>query len=227
MCVEIQPVVGDRRLGRVHDRLAVHEGRRTECRFARQAGVEKGAARRSDVLRHRCRQLHEEVVRMLPVDQPVESIGSFTAREKKRIAARPHQRVGAEHRPELERAFAERAAGHAHEHPSGERLVVAARSGLVIVDKVERAVRHEHPVAALGHHHAQGCRRIGLPRRPRTFALRRIGSERSDHRHCVAAGPTHGHCNAAHLRMTHWSRRIRFSWHVHCALLRRHVHAIH
>ena len=106
----IEPMVADRRLGRIHDRLAVHEGRRAERRLARQAGVEEDAALRPDVLRDRRRQLHEQIVRVLAVDQPVGAVGGLAAGEQQRIAALAHQRVGAEHRLELQRAVAERRA---------------------------------------------------------------------------------------------------------------------
>ena len=123
----IEPVVADRRFGRIQDRLAVHEGRRAERRLAGQPGVEEDAALRPDVLRDRARQLHEEVVRVLAVDQPVDAVGGLAAGEQQRIAALAHQRVGAEHRPELQRAVAERPPGHAHQHAATRSLVVAAR----------------------------------------------------------------------------------------------------
>ena len=48
----------------------------------------------SDVLRHRRRQLHEEVVRVLAVDQPVAAVGSLAAGQQQRVTALAHQRVG-------------------------------------------------------------------------------------------------------------------------------------
>ena len=144
----IEPVVGDRRFGRIDDRFAVHEGGRPERRLARQAAVHEDAAVPADCLRRRRRKLHEQVVRMLAIDQPIGAVRSLAAGKKQRVAARAHQRVGADHRLELQRSVAQRVLRHAHQHSARERLVVAARARLVVVDEVERAVCHQHPVAA-------------------------------------------------------------------------------
>ena len=80
-------MMADRRFGRIHDRLAMHESRRTERRLARKAGVEEDAALWADVLRRRSGQLHEEIVRMLAIDQMVHAVRRFAARQQQRIAA--------------------------------------------------------------------------------------------------------------------------------------------
>ena len=85
---------------------------------------------------------------MLAVDQPVDAVRRLAAGEQQRIAALAHQRIGAEHGLELQRAVAERPPRHAHQHAADANdLVVAARARPVIVDEVEHAVRHQHPVA--------------------------------------------------------------------------------
>ena len=161
----IEPVVGDRSFGRIHDGLAVHEGGRPECRLSREAGIEQEAGVGSKVLRNRARQLHDEVVRMLAVDQAVAAVGGFTARKEQRIAVWTHQGVGADHRPQLQGPIAKRAARHSHQHSAGEDLVIAAAPGLMVTDEIHDTMRHQHPIRrswSSGRHVAEesGCHAV-------------------------------------------------------------------
>jgi hypothetical protein len=103
---------------------------------------------------------------MLPVDQAIAAVRGFSARKQQRIAARPHQRIRAEHRAELKGAIAERMLRHAHQHSADEGFAVAPWARLMIVDQVYRAVGHQHPVARHGHRAAHRGGRIRLPRSP-------------------------------------------------------------
>ena len=113
----IQPVMADRRFGRVHYGLAMHEGRRAERRLAGQASIEKQAALPPDVLGNRCRKLHEEVVWMLAVNEMFNAIRSLSAGQQQRIAALTHDRVRTDGRLQMHRATPDRSTRRAHQHP--------------------------------------------------------------------------------------------------------------
>ena len=135
---------------------------------------------------------------MLPVDQTIAAVGGFAACKEKGVTALAHQGIRAEHRLELHRAIAKGMAGRAHQHPAGERLVVAARPGLVVVDEIEHAMRHQHPVAV---HDMQPLMhgRVRLPCGARGFAGHGVGAERARHRH-RSVGVIGGHGHARHFR---------------------------
>src|SRR6185437_3262016 len=94
------------------------------------------------------------------------AIGGFAGRQKQRIAAFAHERIGAEHSAELQRVgLTEIAARHPHRHSSKKRHFVATRAALPIVDAVEAQVAHQHPVAR---HRVNGFMRCGIGLEPST-----------------------------------------------------------
>ncbi|WP_426043879.1 hypothetical protein [Caulobacter sp. DWR3-1-2] len=66
--------MADRGLGTVHRRLAVHEGRRSERRLAGQTSIQRSVETAAQRMAVAGRQLHEEIVRMLAIDQAVYAI---------------------------------------------------------------------------------------------------------------------------------------------------------
>jgi hypothetical protein len=78
----------------------MHEGGRAEGGLARQACVcEEGAAAAPDRVAIRCRQLHEEVVRMLPIDEGMTVGGPPACLQEQRIPRPAHRRgIDREHR---------------------------------------------------------------------------------------------------------------------------------
>ena len=97
----VQPVVRNRRFRDCHRRQAVHEGRRAERGFAGQACIEEHGLVFAEREAVRRRQFHEQVVRMLPVDQVGHTVGGFAGGQQQRIAALAHERIGAEHRAQI------------------------------------------------------------------------------------------------------------------------------
>jgi len=129
------------------------------------------------------RELHEEIVRVLAVDQSRDAVRRLAGGEKKRIAAAAHERVGAQHRPELQHVpIGEVAAGGAYRHARDKGHFVAARSLLPVVDGVEGQMAHQHPIAGNGMKAAMD-RRVGLPGGAGRFAGRGIGAEGAGHCH--------------------------------------------
>ena len=177
--------MGDRRFRRIHDRLAVHEGGRAEGGLAGQAAIDEQARLVRKAPRIAGRQFHEEIVRVLAIDQRRQSVGRLAAGEEQRIAARAHQRIGAQHRPDLDDAAVREAApGHSHHHAGGETALVAARPALPVINKVEIGMGHDRPLAR---HQVEAvvARRVGLPRRAGGFASGVVRAERGRHRHGV------------------------------------------
>lgn len=100
--------------------------------------------------------LHEEIVRVLAVDDGA-AVGGFSLLEEQRVfAAGDGGGLKAEHGAQSELAGAKRALRHGHEPVGGEELVASARAGLLRVNDEGVGVEHEHPVAAHGHEHAHG-----------------------------------------------------------------------
>ncbi len=93
----IQPMMGDRRGRIVHPREAVHEGDGPQRRLARIAGIEEHRRRPADRKAVGARQLHEEVVRMLPVDQGRHPIGGLAGLQQQGITILAHGRIQREH----------------------------------------------------------------------------------------------------------------------------------
>lgn len=124
-------MVRDRRLWRIHRRSTVHERRRPERRLARLAAIDEDRRAFAQPMRVGGRQFHEQVVRVLAVDQRLDAIGGLAGGKQKGIAIRPHERVGREHGAEVQDiAVGEVASGRAHRHAGQKRLLVAARAVL-------------------------------------------------------------------------------------------------
>jgi hypothetical protein len=177
----VQPVVRDRRFRAVHDRKPVHEGRRTKCGLARQSGVDEQRITFAQRVRITGRHLDEQIVRMLPVDQWRDPIGRLAGLQQQRHSTLAHQRIGTQHRAKLQHVAARiRAPRHAHEHPGHERLVIAARPLLPVVDTVEQCMTHQHPLAS---HMMQARvhRCIGLPRRAGALPRHRVRAQHPAH----------------------------------------------
>ena len=112
------------------------------------------------------RQLHEQIVRVLPVVER-RSVECFAGLENERIpTGRRRPRVGAEHSPEAELTVAQRVRCGAHEPSDSHQLgSAAAASELLVVGAEFDAVDHELPTAdrnELGVHR----RAVRKPRRP-------------------------------------------------------------
>lgn len=173
----VQPVVADRRLGIIDPGAAVHEGGGAEGGLARPAGVDEHgvAVRQSPSVGSG--QLHDQLVRMLPVDQRLSPVGALAGGEQQGIAALSHPGVRADHGAEVQNVSAfEGASGRAHRHAGDERLVVSARTRLVGVDAVQQHVTHQVPVAAPGVH-AFVPLGVRLPAGARGVAAHRVAAE--------------------------------------------------
>ncbi len=186
----IEPVVADRRFRQIHDRFAMHEGRWAERRFARKTAVEEDAALRPDVLGQGCRQFHEEVMRMLPINEVLDAVGRLAARQQKRISPLAHQRIGTEHGAELDRAVTHGMTCHAHQHAGKEGLLIAPPARLKVVDQVEHAMAHEGPPPPLAHQ-SRVLGSIRLPSCAGGLPGHWIGAKRSDHRPVTAMPAFH------------------------------------
>jgi len=88
----------DRRVGNIHAAWPVHEGRRPQRRFTWVGNIEEDAIGIVEAMRIRRSQFHEQIVRVLAVDERRHAVSRFTARQQKRIAAFSHKRIGAQHR---------------------------------------------------------------------------------------------------------------------------------
>ena len=182
----IQPVMGDRRFRAVHDRVPMHEGRRTEGRLSRQADVTEHGIGRGHRMAEADRQFHHQFVGMLAIDQRVHAVGGFSRREQQRITGGSHQRIGTEHRAQLQRiARTGRPACLGHHHPRQEAALVPARAALPVVHGIEDCVRHQLPWPACRMQAAMR-RGVGLPGRAGRFTRHRIRAKRTGarrHRH--------------------------------------------
>ena len=170
----------DRRLGDVHAGEAVHERRRSERGLSGQSAIHEQrvvAARDAQA----DRQFHEQVVRMLAVDQRRVTVRRLAGLEQQRVAVLPDGRgLGGQHRAQAQRRRAQWMLAHRHQHVVGVPLRVAARAALLVVHEVAQAVEHEHPVAA---HDVDavvlGC--VGLPRGAGRLAPHCIGAIHAVH----------------------------------------------
>ena len=170
----------------------MHEGRWTECRLARQSAVEKaGTIAARDAVR--ARELHEEIVRVLAIDQRRAPVSGFPGLQEERIAFLPdRRRLDRDHRLQTQRSGTERALGHCHPHVVAEDLGVAPWAALVVVDPVRKAVQHDHPGTA---HDVDALMPggFGLPRGAGGFATHRVRAIHTRHRHLAHVHPRHVH----------------------------------
>ena len=206
----IQPVVSDRRLRAVHGAHAVHEGGRSERRLARQADVGVDAVGRRQLARVAGRQLHEEVVRMLAIDQRVDPIRRLARRQQQRIARPAHQGIGAEHGAQVQLgSIGEVAARGAHHHARRKGLCVAPQTVLVVVDEVQQGMAHQRPVAD-PRVHAAVLAEVRLPGGAGGVAGHGPGPERAGHAGVAGGGVmVHGLVIMSHRGMVVRRRLLR------------------
>ena len=172
--------MGDRCFRNIEAADPVHERRRTERRISGQSRIDKHAGGFRDLVGIGRGQFHEQIVRMLTIDQRRAAVGGFAASEQQRISVRAHQRVRRQHRTKAEGAGIDLPFGHRHHHAADEGLAVAARPALIVVDAVEHRVPHRHPLAVLGMD-AFMRRRIRLPACARSLAAHAVGAEQALH----------------------------------------------
>ena len=144
--------MAERRLRDFGCRGAVRIGDGTEGGIAERRGVDVADGVTGERMRVLRGQLHEEIVRMLRVDDRT-AADRLAGLEQLRILLADRERLEAEHRPQHQMTAAERPVGHAHDPVRGEELVVAARAGLHDLIDEREAVQHQHPVAVLRHRH--------------------------------------------------------------------------
>ena len=118
---------------------------------------------------------------MLAVAEQGDAVRRLARGEVERIAAPAHQRIGAQHGAQLQRAIADRPAGHAHRHAGDEGHLIAARPFLPVIDAVQHQMAHQGPVAGRDMH-AAVLRGVRLPGGAGGFAAYPIGAERARHR---------------------------------------------
>ena len=89
----------------------MHERGRSQRRLAGQCRVQVHRALHREVAAVSARSLHEQIVRVLPIDQGMHPVGSLTSLEQLRITIASHERIGRKHQVQSERpAPARRAA---------------------------------------------------------------------------------------------------------------------
>ena len=123
----------------------MHEGDRAQRRFAdRSAGDRDRGCIRKRYPPGRG-QLHEQIVRMLPIDQrpPVERFAHLKDLAIPGFAG--GQRIEAQHAGERQPPAAGATRGHPHPPVRRLELVAAARPSLVVEEAEYRAVPHQHP----------------------------------------------------------------------------------
>ena len=130
---------------------AVHEGDRPERRIANRGTREREREAAADRVLPANRRLHQEVVRMLPVDER-HAVQRLADLEDLAIAVIAEgERIEAQHQVELQRAAGGRPAEHAHPPVLRAEILAAARAALVVVGQPGDAVLHEMP------RHGGGC----------------------------------------------------------------------
>ena len=145
--------MADDRLRNLHGRLAVGKGDRSEGWIADWRDVNEEHAAAGERPRVFGRQLHEEIVRMLAVDDRLAERGLAGLKELGILPVADRGRLEAEHRAELNRAAPCRALGGEHPPVRGEVLVVSARTGLAERVECGVGVRHQMPRARVSHQH--------------------------------------------------------------------------
>ena len=143
--------MGNRRQRQVARRAAVHECRRSQRRLGHRTAIDEQAGGIADPVVGACRQFHDQVVRVLAIDQR-RAVGHFAGREQVGVAARTHCRLQAGHAAQLEvECIAQLAIRHQHRHRLDKGLTASARAALLGSDAPGIAVRHQHPPAGLDH----------------------------------------------------------------------------
>ena len=98
-------------------------------------------------------QFHEEVMRMLSVNNWA-AVSRLSLLEQLRVAAaRDRRRLQAQHGSPGQSSFAERSLRHWHEPIRGKEFVRATRACLLKFIHENLAVKHQHPLALVMHDH--------------------------------------------------------------------------
>ena len=140
----VERVMAERREYQPRRRSPMHKGHGAERGLARwtTSNGEHTAAQRH-APRHR--ELHEEVVRMLPIDQRL-AVERLADLEDLTIATfADGRRIQAEHGIQTKWLMSMRVRRHAHTPVGCHELVAPARASLVVEQAVHDAVLHELP----------------------------------------------------------------------------------
>ena len=204
----ILQMMRERGLGNLHRRDSMRKSDRPERRIAGRRGIDVSDRSVADIHRIFGGKLHEEIMRMLPIDQRLPMRG-LAGLEQLGIAALPEEeRLQAQHRAKHQVSGPELALGDAHEPVRGEELVAAAVAGLHDLASEQRGVVHQHPAAVVEHRHVhrRGC---GVGARSRRLLRQKVGHGVVLHLHLVL------HVLVLWLRLRLWH------WHGHLVLVLR------
>src|SRR5687767_11539131 len=113
-------------------RRAMHESDWTQGGLARIAKVSKPSAAIAEWYCVRRRELHEEIVRVLGIDNWTALVGFTGLKQERRAARRKGKRLKTEHTAQLERTGADLAKCHRHEPVCRFKLCNSSRSTLGI-----------------------------------------------------------------------------------------------
>ena len=156
----------------------MHERNRPKRGFASGPARQCESGRRGYRNAPHRRELHEQVVRMLPVDERP-AVQRFAGLEEFPVAVLADGgRIETEHAGDGEVAVGRLPAGHPHPPIGRDDFVAAARTALVVEFREQHAVLHERPARARAHVHlivlharmvvSRWSRRVLRPRGTRT-----------------------------------------------------------
>ena len=171
-------VMAERRLRDLAGRVAMRKSDRPERGIADRREVQVSERVTAERVRVLHGQLHEEIVRMLPVDELLAERGLAGLKQLRILAARDGRRLEAEHGPQQQMPSAERPLRGDHHPVGGELFLAAARTGGAQIVERREAVQHQMPRAFHEHHVLVLRRRIGVgaPRLLHQEVARVLGS---------------------------------------------------
>ena len=123
----------------------MHEGAGAKRRFTHRPAIKEQRSTGRDIDIHPCRQFHEQIVRMLAVDQRL-AVRRLSRGEEIGVTLRLHRRLQAQHRAQLQPRAAEVLLRGQHPHRRDIGLVVTARAFVIGILGRYKAMRHQHPV---------------------------------------------------------------------------------
>ncbi len=149
----IKRVVRQRSYRVVRGRGSMHERDRSERGLPDRASGQRQPARAADRHAPNGRELHEEIVRVLPIDQR-SAVDRFADLKDLAITSFPHRRgVEAEHRVERELRRPNLPRQHAHPPVRHREAVATARASLAIEHRGHDPFLHELPPGTHVHLH--------------------------------------------------------------------------
>ena len=179
--------MGDRRFGIIARRTPVHERAGTKRGLTHRTAIDKQASTVGQVDVHPRGQFHEQIMRMLAIDQWLPA-RCFSGREQIGIAAAVHCRLEAEHRFQLDLAPASFLFGRDHPHRGDIEFVIPARTGGFGILRRCSAVDHHHPVIAGHEMEAVHCALVAREARSaRTIGVSKLWGSLARHRRRAAA----------------------------------------